>query len=192
MLIEVDPKEKQIESINLSTKFIDEEMLVLYYALDLIMCDVQKVTDALKAITEYLQKQEISTLGKANIYKTLGCLLMLSELDSDVSYSMETLNLALTYFSALKQKRGVAFTKFSILKLYCLKWKILSSQNGGSNSSSDLYSEFQNSLVGKTAKNLGKECLLLFIELNDTVYQTKTTKLVVCYINSFYRTISTS
>ena len=178
LTIEVDSKEKYADALDLSSKYQDEEMLVLYYAIDLIMCDTQKVTDALKAVTEYLQKQEISTLGKANLYKTLGCLLMLNGLDSDVAYAMETLKLSLTYFKALKQKRGVAFIKFAILKLYCLKWKTIHYSFESLDTNSELYSDFQNASIENTVRDLGKEWLLNFIELKDNIYQTKTTKLM--------------
>ena len=93
---------------------------------------------------------------------------MLSGLDLDIAYVMETLKLSLTYFKALKQKRGVAFIKFAILKLYCLKWKTIHYSFESLDTNSELYSDFQNASIENTVRDLGKEWLLNFIELKIT------------------------
>jgi len=66
------------------------------------MFSFEKYNDALKAVSEYLKKPQISMLGKANLYKILGCCLMLSEDQVELNQINQSLELSLNNFVTLQ------------------------------------------------------------------------------------------
>ena len=83
-------------------------------------------------MAKYLQKPDISWFDKANLYKILGSVLMMSEdkfrsdlqhekftnSKDDIEKSENSFKLAIKYFSVLDCQEGVAQSKYLILKSY--------------------------------------------------------------------------
>lgn len=75
---------------------------------------LNKNTDALKALTEYLKKQELSPLCLANLYKAYGVLYLVNKEIKDSELAIEYFKKASKFYSDLGLKKGVAICKTRI------------------------------------------------------------------------------
>ena len=89
-------------------KYFHEEMLVIYYATSLVL--INKQQDALKAVSEYLQKRGISDLGSANLYKLYAVLLVLNKnkTNEDTMKAVKYFKKAGGLFYSVGCKKGLA------------------------------------------------------------------------------------
>ena len=78
---------------------VNEELMVIYYSTILILyvllltCSINKNQDALKSVSRYMKKSNISQISLANLYKIHAFLLMIS-IDYSVCQFLQYLELA--------------------------------------------------------------------------------------------------
>ncbi|CAI2382289.1 unnamed protein product [Moneuplotes crassus] len=98
-----------------NNQYLDEELMVLYYITDLIT--ISKDGDAMKALQEYSNKEGISTLCLANLYKAHAVLCIISKEYKDISLSLSSIKMASKLFNEIGLKKGVGSCKFFISSL---------------------------------------------------------------------------
>lgn len=103
---------------HLKSKFFDEELLVIYYATNLVL--INKNGDALKAVSEYLTKRGISDLGSAILYKLYAVLLLMNknQTSDDVQKAVNYFKKAGRLFYSIGCKKGLALCKFGLAKIH--------------------------------------------------------------------------
>ena len=79
---------------------------------------MNKNEDALRAVTEYLQKPNISILGLANLNRIYAVLLMISIDSKFAMTSVQYFKNALNYYHEVRMPKGVAVCQLGIIKIF--------------------------------------------------------------------------
>ena len=81
---------------------------------------MEKRRDAIKAITEYMQKPGISELGRANLLKTHACILMTRNYKdiNDIKKALKMFKQAGALFNTIGCKKGLGLCKFALAKVH--------------------------------------------------------------------------
>jgi hypothetical protein len=89
-----------------------------------LIYSLNKKTDALKAVTEYLQKRGISELSKGNLLKARAVLTIMQK-QGDIMQVVRDLKQAGAWFYSVGCKKGLALCKFALAKIYYEWWNDL-------------------------------------------------------------------
>lgn len=118
---------------------------------------LNKTQDAAKVISEYLQKSEISNLGRGNLLRLFALLCIHSDSEISVIHALQCLEEAVLCFYNINSQEGILLCKKVMLKIYKTKKDAILAFLPGHESKIQQFLDSQAEEEKKQEGNLNKE-----------------------------------